>query len=176
VPLLDRPVLSVPDARSLLAETQADPLLYAATSLMLMAGARPMEATSVTVADYQPGAEASILLGRRRIRIAPTAARAVDAYLVTQDADPAEPLLLGLQDVGVLPRLMRAAAERAGVPAGVHSLRRAAIAAALEDGAPPAHIEAYFGIEKALDRKALVPLSAGFDAGMAATLEAAFGA
>ncbi|MFF1343939.1 hypothetical protein ACFVYT_39980 [Streptomyces sp. NPDC058290] len=173
MPLLDRPVLSAPDARALLAETKPDPLLYAATALMLLAGARPMEVVALKVAHYAPGAEPHLLLGERRIRIPGTAARAVDDYLATQDADHGEPLLLGVQDLGG-PRLLRTAAGRAAVQAGVHSLRRAGIAAALEDGAPPHHIEAYFGISKPLDRKALVPLREGYDPAMARTLKVAF--
>lgn len=176
MPLLDRPVLSTDEARALLAETRPDPLLEAAVALMLFVGARPMEAIAASVADFTPGAESQLRLGRRRIRIAPSAARALEGYLPTQDAAPEEPLLLGLQEVGTLPRLLRAAAGRAGVEAGMHSLRRAAIGAALDDGAPPLHLEAYFGIDKALDRKALLPLRDGYDAAMARTLEAAFGA
>lgn len=176
MPLLDRPALSTDEARVLLAETRKDPLLYAATSLMLLVSARRMEVIAASVGDFTPGVEPRLRLDRRDIRIATSAARAVEGYLATQDAAPDEPLLLGLQEVGALPRLLRAAAGRAGVDARVHSLRRAAIGAALEDGAPPSHIEAYFGISKALDRKALVPLREGYDAAMARTLEAAFGA
>jgi integrase len=176
VPLLDRPILSASEAQALVAETREDPLLYGAAVLMLLAGARPLEVTEAKVADYQPGSWSRLLLGRRGVCIAPTAARALDAYLATQDAGPEEPLLLGLQTVGVLPRLLRRAAKRAGVEVGIHMLRRAAIAAAWEDGAPPSHIEAYFGISKALDAKALVALPKGYDAAMARTLEAAFGA
>lgn len=175
MPLLDRPALSTDESRVLLAETRQDPLLHAAASLMLLVGARPMEAIAASVGDFTPGAEPRLRLGRRDIRMAPSAARAVEGYLATQVTAEEEPLLLGLQEVGTLPRLLRAAAGRAGVEAGVHSLRRAAIGAALEDGAPPRHLEAYFGIDKALDRKALVPLPDKYDLAMARTLEAAFG-
>jgi integrase len=181
VPLLDRPALSLPDAQALLAETRQDPLLYAATSLMLFAGARPQEAAEATIADYEPGVEPRIWLGQRwvtqrQIRIAPAAAHALDEYLATQDADPEEPLLLGLQRVNTMHDLVRRAALHAGVDAGAHSLRRAAIAAAWEDGAPASHIEAYFGISKALAPEALTALPDGYDAALARTLEAAFGA
>lgn len=181
MPLLDRPALSVDDARMLLAETRQDPLLHAAASLMLLAGARPQEAAEATIADYEPGTEPRIWLGQRwvtqrQVCIAPAAARALDEYLATQDADPEEPLLLGLQRVNTVHDLVRRAGVHAGVDAGAHSLRRAAIAAAWEDGAPAGHIEAYFGINKAVDPKALTSLPDGYDAAMARTLEAAFGA
>jgi integrase len=178
VPLLDhpiRPALSEGDARALLAETSADPLVHAAVSLMLLAGVRSTEVVRLAVVQYEPGPAPRLdVLGGRRIRIAPSAARAVDTYLASQDAEADEPLLLGVQ--GSLAKLVRRAADRAGVQAGVHSLRRAAIHAALADGAPPSHIEPYFGISKALDAKALVALPEGYDAAMARTLEAAFGA
>ncbi|OLZ72588.1 hypothetical protein AVW11_04130 [Streptomyces amritsarensis] len=171
---VQRPILAQPDARALLAATRVDPLLHAAVSVMLMAGLRPTEAARLTVADYAPGDEPRLrVVGGRHIQIARSAAVAMDAYLASQEAEPGEPLLLGLQEN--LPQLVRRAAEQVGVQAGVHSLRRAAIAAALEDNPPHSHIEAYFGINKALDRKALTPLPEGYDAGMAATLEAAFG-
>lgn len=181
MPLLDRPALSVDEARALLAETRRDPLLYAATSLMLFAGARPQEAAEATIADYEPGAEPRIWLGQRwvtqrQVCIAPAAARALDEYLATQDADPEEPLFLGLQEANVLPNLVRRAAVRAGVDAGVHSLRQAAVSAALYDGAPVAHIEAYFGIGKWADPVRPAGLPDGYDTAMARTLEAAFGA
>ncbi|MFJ8208076.1 hypothetical protein [Streptomyces sp. NPDC096033] len=176
MPLLDRPVLSVTDAQRLLAETQGDPLLCAAATLMLLAGARGGEVTAAAVADYEPAEQSYMLLGERRICIAPTAARAVNAYLATQDARPEEPLLLGLQRAGVLPRLLRRAADRAGLEMRMYDLRRGAIAAAWEDGAPEAHVNAYFGVGKALAPNALVPLRKGYDVAIARTLEAAFGA
>jgi integrase len=177
VPLLDRaarPVLSEAEARALLAETVADPLVHAAVALMLMAGVRATEVGRLTVAQYEPGPTPRLdVLGDRRIRIAPSAARAVDAYMASQQAAADEPLLLGVQ--AHLAKLVRRAAGRARVEAGVHSLRRAAIYAALADGAPPTHIEAYFGIPKRLDAKALTALPEGYDLAMARTLEAAFG-
>ncbi|MBT2477668.1 hypothetical protein [Streptomyces sp. ISL-94] len=180
MPLLDRPTLSVSDASALLAETRSDALLHAAASLMLLAGARPQEVSEARVADYQPGAEPRIWLGQRwislrQIRIAPAAARAIDEYLATQDTDPEEPLLIGLQSVNEVHNLVRLAAVRAGVDAGAHSLRQAAIAAALYDGAPPRHIEAYFGMNKSLDPVQPAGVPEGYDVAMARTLEAAFG-
>ncbi|MFE2850538.1 hypothetical protein ACFXJO_05320 [Streptomyces lavendulae] len=181
MPLLDRPTLSVQDAHLLLNETRDDPLLFAAASLMLFAGARPSEVGEVKVFDYEPGAAARIWLGRRweglrQISIAPSAARAIDSYLAAQDAAADEPLFLGLQGADMLPKHVRWAATRAGVDAGVHSLRQAAIAAALYDGAPVAHIEAYFGIGKWVDPDQPAGVPEGYDVAMARTLEAAFGA
>lgn len=180
MPLLDRPALSIDEACALLAETRQDPLLYAAVSLMLLAGARPREVADATVADYEPEA-ARIWLGRRwgglrQIRIAPSASRTINAYLAAQDTDPEEPLLLGIQGTSTLHNLLRRTTVRAGVDAGVHSLRQAAIAAALYDGAPVSHIEAYFGIGKFVDPVQPAGVSEGYDAAMARTLEAAFGA
>ncbi|KIF07516.1 hypothetical protein PL81_01515 [Streptomyces sp. RSD-27] len=175
MPLLDRPILSAVEARLFLAATREDPLLYTAAALMLLVGARGGEVTALTIADYEPGTESRLLLEGRRIRIAPTAARAVDAYLAKQEAAPEEPLLPGLQKTGVLPRLLRRAADRASVEMRMYDLRRAAVAAAWEDGAPSAHIHAYFGVGKALASNAQVPLPEGYDAAMARTLEAAFG-
>ena len=37
-----------------------------------------------------------------------------------------------------------------------------------------AHIEAYFGVSKGLDRKTLVEVREGYDKGIAAVLESAF--
>ncbi|WP_412079059.1 tyrosine-type recombinase/integrase [Streptomyces xanthophaeus] len=180
MPLLDRPTLSADEARALLAETREDLPLYAAVSLMLFAGARPGEAGGATVADYEPKS-ARIWLGQRwgglrQVRIAPSAARAIDTYLAAQDADPEEPLFLGLQGANELPNLVRWAALRAGVDAGVHSLRQAAIAAALYDGAPVSHIEAYFGIGKWVDPVQPAGVPEGYDAAMARSLEVAFAA
>ncbi|MFK0045549.1 hypothetical protein ACIQU4_15750 [Streptomyces sp. NPDC090741] len=181
MPLLDRPALSVDEARVLRAETCRDLLLYAATSLMLLGGARPREVGEAVVSDYESGGAARIWLGRRwgglrQVCIAPSAARAIDAYLTTQDADPDEPLFLGLQETSTLHDLVRWAAVRAGVDAGVHSLRQAAIAAALYDGAPVSHIEAYFGIGKWVDPVRPAGVPEGYDVAMARTLEAVFGA
>ncbi|MFE2164905.1 hypothetical protein ACFXB3_07495 [Streptomyces sp. NPDC059447] len=180
MPLLDRPALSVPDAQQLLAETREDPLLHAAASLMLFAGARPTEVNEAKVTDYAPGAAARIWLGRRweglrQICIAPSAVHAIDAYLATQDADTEEPLFLGVQQAHTLSNLIRGAAVRAGVDAGVHSLRQAAIAAALYDGTPVSHIEAYFGVGKWVDPVQPAGLPEGYDVAMARTLETAFG-
>lgn len=180
MPLLDRPALSVSDVQLLLAETRDDLLLHAATSLMLFAGARPTEVGEVAVADYEPD-EARIWLGRRweglrQIRMARSAASAIDAYLAAQDADPGEPLFLGLQQVNTVHELVRRAAVRAGVDAGGHSLRSAAVAAALYDGALVSHIEAYFGIGKWVDPVQPAGLPDGYDVAMARTLEAAFDA
>ena len=174
MPLLDRPTLSAEDACRLLAECRQDAALYAGVSLMLLAGLRPGEVDRLTVADYEPGPEPCLDVDGRRIRIAPSAARALDAYLGLEDTEPGEPLLMGVQ--GHLQMLASHAAARADVRARVHDLRRAAMNAVLEDGAPMAHIEAYFGIGKALDREGLVPLPEGYDAAVARSLEAAFGA
>lgn len=179
--LVDRPVLSTPDARALLTHTRDsdDPLLHAAASLLLLAGLRPREVEELHVADYTPGAEPQLSTGSpgspRRIRLAPSAAGALDLYLAGQDTEPEEPLLMGLQPV-FLVQLVRRAAEAAGVSVGAPGLRQAAIAAALEDGTPVPHIQAYFGLGKTPGRRELVPVPEGYDAGIAAVLEATFAA
>jgi integrase len=176
-PLVQRPILSGADGRAVLAATRDDPLVHASTALMLLAGLRPGEVSDLQVRDYEAGEQRLTVGGARRprtIRIAPSAADAVDTYLEGQDAAPGEPLLLaGLQGVKVV-TLFSAAMRRAGVDARVHDLRRAAMAAVLEDGAPVQHLEAYFGITKSTARKDLTPVREGYDEGIAALLEAEF--
>lgn len=105
-------------------------------------------------------------------------AAAVDAYLEGQETEPGEPLLLGLRPGGrdqFLPQVFRNAMRRADLDVSVHDLRRAAVAAVVDDGTPVRHVEAYFGISKTgSDRKDLVPLRNDYDRGIAATLEQAF--
>ncbi|MFF7411695.1 tyrosine-type recombinase/integrase [Streptomyces lydicus] len=175
-PLLQRPILSGADGRAVLAATRDDPLVHASAALMLLAGLRPQEAVELRVRDYSPGERRLCVGGARRprtIRIAPSAAAAVDTCLEGQDAAPGEPLLAGLQGVKVV-TLFSAAMRRAGLDARVHDLRRAAMAAVLQDGAPVQHLEAYFGIAKPPGRKDLVSVREGYDEGIATVLEAEF--
>lgn len=175
-PLLQRPILSGADGRAVLAATRHDPLVHASTALMLLAGLRPGEVSDLQVRDYEAGEQRLTVGGVRRprtIRIAPSAADAVDTYLEGQDTTPDEPLLVGLQGVKVV-TLFSAAMRRAGLDARVHDLRRAAMAAVLQDGAPVQHLEAYFGIAKSAARKDLTPVRDGYDEGIATVLEAEF--
>lgn len=179
-----RPMLSASTARAALAATEDDLLLHAASSLLLLAGLRSGEATTLVVEDWQPGDDPRLAVRGlrtapdRTIRVAPTAAAAVDAYLAGQDAEPGEPLLLGLRPGGrgqFLPALFRDAMLRAGLEVSVHDLRRAAVAEVVADGTPVGHVEAYFGISKADEgRKDPAPLRDGYDRGIAAVLEQAF--
>lgn len=178
---LERPILSVSTARAALDATKHDVLLHAGTSLMLLAGLRPTEVTGLLVRDWEPGEDPKVTVGterrQRTIRVAPSAAAAVDGYLAGQAVDPDEPLLLGLRPAGVpdvLHRVFRDAARAAYLDVGVHDLRRAAVAAALEDGASMRHVEAYFGLSKTEARTDLAPLRDGYDVGIVAALEAAF--
>lgn len=177
--LIGRPILPTADARALLAGTRDsdDQLLHAAVSLLLLAGLRPGEAEELRVRDYTPGVAPQLRVGgaarHRQIRLAPSAAGALDLYLAGQDAEPEEFLLAGLQRV-LLVQLVRRAAKHIDVEAGVADLRQTAIAAALEDGAPVHHVRTYFGVPKAPGRKDLLVVPGGYDAGIAAALEAAF--
>ncbi|WP_329167129.1 site-specific integrase (plasmid) [Streptomyces sp. NBC_01717] len=170
--------LSIEVAREALAATADDVLLQAGTRLMLVAGLRRGEVQALQVRDWQPGEDPRLTIRdgccERTIRIAPSAAVLLDGYRAGQTADADEPLLLGLEREGALPRLFGNAMRRAGLKVGVHDLRHAAIAAALEDGTPMSHIEAYFGLEKAETRKDLMPVREGYDRGIAAALEASF--
>lgn len=177
MPLIVRsPVLSIEDARALLAALSREGQLqaHAAASLMLLAGLRFGEVRRLTVGQYEAGQEPWLDVdGQRRIPIAPSAAAAVDAWLVAAPAADDE-LLIDSGYGGALGRLFASRAEKEGIEATVHSLRQVAIMAAWMDGCPGSHVDAYFGINKTLDRKELVPLRDGYDAAMARTLEAAF--
>src|SRR2546430_10935980 len=172
-------------ARAAIEATKDDALLHAAASLLLLAGLRSGEAGTVRVRDWAPGADPKLPVrglradpGVRTIRVAATAAAAVDAYLAGEEAEPDEPLLLGLKPAGIplfLPKLFRDAMRSAGLDVTVHDLRRAAVAAVAEVGTPMTQIEAYFGISKTdAGRKDLVPVREDYDRGIAAALERAF--
>lgn len=177
---LGRPPLTAPTARAALDATKGDVLLHAGTSLMLLAGLRPSEAVGLLVRDWAPGDDPRLTVRterrQRTIRIAPTAAAVIDAYLGDQETEPDEPLLLGLK-VGAIPHLLHQvfaeAMRRADLDVRVHDLRRTAMAAVLEDGAPVAHIAAYFGLSKLLEQKTPPPQE-GYDVGIAAILETTF--
>ncbi|MFD8545695.1 tyrosine-type recombinase/integrase [Streptomyces sp. NPDC059649] len=175
-PRLRRPILTSAEGRAALAATRDDPLVHAGAALMLLAGLRPQEVSELRVQDYTLGEQRLRVGGARRsrtIRIAPSATAAVDAYLEDQDTAPDEPLLVGLQGVKVV-TLFSAAMRRATLNVRVGDLRRAAMAAVMEDGAPVQQLEAYFGISKPPARKDLVPVREGYDAGIAAVLETEF--
>jgi integrase len=156
--------------------------LYAATSLMLFAGLRCGEATSLLVRDWAPGADPKLTVRGlrppegRTIRVAPSAAAAIDGYLAGEETEPDEPLLIGLRPNGIphfLPKVFRDAMRRAGLDVSVHDLRRAAEAAVLEDGTPVAHVDAYFGMSKAAGQPPTSPPE-GYDRGIAEVLERTF--
>lgn len=179
-----RPILPTSVARAAVEATKDDPLLYAASSLMLLAGLRCGEATSLLVRDWSRGKDPKLTVRGlrmpegRTIRVAPSAATAIDAYLAGEEAEPDEPLLIGLRPNGIphfLPKVFRDAMRRAGLDVSVHDLRRAAEAAVLEDGTPVAHVAAYFGMSKAADEQlTLVP--DGYNRGIAVVLERTFAA
>ncbi|MFG2412255.1 hypothetical protein [Streptomyces goshikiensis] len=178
MPLLDRLPLSIPVARAVLPSVEHDPMLHAGVALMLLVGLRPGEVSRLTVADYEPGPEPHITVdGDRRIRIAPSAAAALDAYLGDQETEPDEPLLPGFdqQHGNMMRRVFTEKTMQARLHVSMHDLRQVAMRAALEDGAPVAHIEAYFGTDK-IGHLRTDDLTPGFDAAMARTLEVAFGA
>lgn len=175
-PRLQRPILTSTQGRAVLAATRDDPLVHAGATLMLLAGLRPQEAADLYVSDYEPG-ERRLRPGSERnprtIRIAPSAAAALDAYLDGQDATPDGHLLHGLRGVKAV-TLFAATMRQAGLSARVHDLRRAAMATVLDDGTPMQHVQQYFGLAKSTARTELVPVREGYDAGIAAVLEAEF--
>lgn len=171
-------ILPVTEARAVLATARQDVLVHAGVALLLLAGLRPSEVEALRVRDYERGDGGPRLRTGtdrhpRAIRIAPSAGAAVDAYLAAQDTDPEDFLLPELRTTRLV-QLVRGTAEAAGVSAGVHDLRRAAVAVVLEDGAPVAHVEGYFGMGKAPVRTDLVPVRSGYDAGIAGVLERTF--
>ncbi|HMG63267.1 MAG TPA: tyrosine-type recombinase/integrase [Streptosporangiaceae bacterium] len=173
---VERPLPTRLDARRVLAETRRDPLLYTSVSLLLFTGVRAGEVTSLAVGDYAPGSRRLAVGGvryPRTITIAPTAAGALDGYLGGEETAPDEPLLLGMRRGWLYP-LLKEAADRAGVTAGMHDLRRAAIAAVIEAGRPADEVQAYFGLSVPLAANALTALPAGWDAQVASSLETAF--
>lgn len=176
-PIVDRPIPTAAELTALRNATEQDPLLHATTTLLIYTGARPTEAAELLVRDYTPGAEPALRLGAssgsglRTIRIARTAATALDSYLAGQNTDSDEPLLLGIQNGQCIRMLHRLSAGR---ELRVHDLRRAAIAAALADGTPTRFVNAYFGMSKAADANALVSLPDGYDTGIADVLDATY--
>ncbi|GAB2882188.1 hypothetical protein GCM10027074_58180 [Streptomyces deserti] len=178
-----KPLLPVSVARAALDATRNDQLLYAGTSLLLLAGLRRDEATGLLVGDWSSGMDPRVTIRQRRqartIRVAATAAAAVDACLEAEEAELDEPLLLGLKSAGnsyLLSRLFQGRMRNAGLNVRTHDLRRAAIAAVVQDGTPTVHVEAYFGLSKAALGTQLVPTPEGFDREIAALLEATFAA
>jgi integrase len=182
VRILERPLVKPSVARAAVEETRDDPLLYAGVSLMLLAGLRPSEVTSLLVRDWSPGDDPQLTVGGvrrpRTIRVAQSAADRIEDYLGDEETAPEEPLLLGLKTQGIphmVHRVFQDRMQQAQLGVDAHDLRRAAIATVLEDGAPMQHVEAYFGISKTdLVGKQLVPLRDGYDRGIAAVLEETF--
>lgn len=178
MPITEHPILAAADARAVLTYSGRDAALHAGVSLMLLVGLRASEVTGLRVSQYAPGPQARVHVGTdrhsRTIRIAPSAARALDTYLATQRTDPHDYLLPELGTTRVV-QMVRGVAAAAGISAGVHDLRRAAWAAVLEDGTPVWHAEAYFGRNGARPRqKDHVPLPEGYDAAISGVLEQAF--
>lgn len=176
---VDRPPLAVADARRVFAASREDATAHAAVALLLLAGLRPQEAETQRTHDYDP--EPRLRTGAprrwRTIRIAPSAGAAVTAYLAMTVETPGVlmfPRLQSRRSVSPLVQLVRATARSVGVDAGVHCLRRAAVAEVLRHGLPMAHVERYFGVAKAPGRKELVPVPEGYDAEIAAILERTF--
>lgn len=175
-----KPLFSVAAMRAALDATRGDQLLYAGTSLLLLAGLRRDEATGVLVGDWSPGTDPQVTIrGRqeRTIRVATTAAAAVDACLEGVESEAEEPLLLGLKTAGnpyQISRLFRARMRECGLNLHIYDLRRAAIAAVVRHGTPLAHINAYFGLLKVATSNQLVPVPEGYDRDIASLLEAAF--
>ncbi|MCQ6250928.1 tyrosine-type recombinase/integrase [Streptomyces malaysiensis] len=177
--MLTTDIIPAADARAVLAQSRGNALAHAGVALLLLAGLRPGEVEALRVADYERGGDGArlrtgALRHPRGIRIASSAAAALDAYLATQAGVDEEDFLLPELRTTRLVQLVRGSAAAAGVQAGVHDLRKAAVAAVLEDGAPVSHVEAYFGMSKAPGRKDLVPVRDGYDAGIADVLEHAF--
>lgn len=175
---IDHPLPTRLDARRVLAETSRDHLLHTSVTLLLYTGIRMAEAAALTVGDYTPGAR-TLAVGPlrypRTITIAPTTAAALDAELAGEEAAIGEQLLLGMRREWLYP-LLRDAADRAGVTARMHDLRRAAMAAVIEGGHSPTEVGAYFGVGTSTPGDVLTGLRAGWDARIADTLEAAFAA
>lgn len=160
----NRPALPVEACRKVWAQA-TDARTRATLGLLLLAGLRVCEVQQLHVADYIPP---RLRVGDRRprtIAVAPSCAGALEA-LPLHDG----PLLLPEASTTRLVTLVRAGARQAGVEAGVHDLRHAAIAAAIDDGTPIAQVQAYFGITRGIP----AGLRQGWDRGVAAGLEAAF--
>lgn len=176
-PILDRPIPTAAELTALRAAAEHDPLMHATITLLVYTGARPTEAAELLVRDYTPGAKPTLRVGAssrsglRTIRIARTAAAALDSYLAGQTTNADEPLLLGIQNGQCIRMLHRLSAGR---ELRVHDLRRAAISAALAGGTPIRFVTAYFGMSKGADANALVGLPDGYDTEIAAALDATY--
>lgn len=175
--LSTRPLLPVADARAVLARARddEDPEVYAGVALLLLAGLRPREVEELRVGSYRPVTRqlTPITVQPRTIRIAASAAAAVDTHLATQALDPEDYLLPGMRSTRLV-QLVRRVAAAAGVEAGVHELRSVAMKVVLDDGTPVRHIEVYFGVTKAPGRKDLLAVREGYDMGIADVLESTF--
>lgn len=177
--LTHRPTPSAADCTALVGAAATAPLLSAALTTALFTGIRAGELLALRVVDYTPGGHATFTVptgkygGHRIIRIAPTASRALDAYLDREITEPEEPLLMVGQHQ-LFAHLVRATAERAGVDVGVHDLRRAAMEAAIRAGLPDYVIAAYFGTSRPPHAHDLAPLRSGWDEPVVEALEGAF--
>ncbi|MFF5304756.1 hypothetical protein ACFY5F_35895 [Streptomyces sp. NPDC013161] len=173
--------LSISVARAALESTRRTPLLYAATSLLLLAGLRRNETTRLLRNDWQSGNDPRVTVrGQRkvrRIRVAAGVAEAVEAQLIGAVIKPTESLLPGLHAASApyrLSQLFQARMREESLHVTVSDLRRAAIAAAIESGTPLAHIREYFGLSRVVKREELPRIPEGFDRRIAALLEEKF--
>lgn len=171
----ERPLPTRLDARRILAECGRDVVLHTAATVLMYTGIRVGELTALKIHDYDPTARTlavGTLRHPRTITIARSAAAALDAYLEGGETAAEEPLIMGLPRKWMYP-LLQEAAQRAGVEAGVHDLRRAAMAAAVDADRSIREVQAYFGVSAALITEDLVPLRDGWDREVAEALERA---
>jgi integrase len=86
-------ILRATDARAVFSQARADALAHAGVGLLLLAGLRPAEVEALRAADYIAGADGPRLRTGafrhpRTIRIAPSAAAALEVYLaVSREAE-----------------------------------------------------------------------------------------
>jgi integrase len=143
-------------------------------SPLAYAGLRPAELTGLMMVDYDP-AGSTLRVGAvrspRTIRIARSAAEALDAYLAVDVTEPDETLLMGLHRAALREFLFRASAV-VGVSLRSHDLRKAAIGAAVAARLPRDQVTAYFGFSAGRPA-GIVPVQDG-GAAVAAVLERAF--
>lgn len=174
--LTDRTPLTRSQAHAIYTQAADDPSAHALVALMLLAGLRPHEVETLRVADW-PGDSLRLRVGTprhpRSIVVSPTVAAAITAALEGEVTDP-EDFLLPAARTTRLVSLVRAVARQAGIEAGVHDLRHAAIRAAFEAQLPPAWICAYFGTTDHDAAHRLAALPNGWGGAVAGALEEAF--
>ena len=153
----NRAALPIDDARVVWQAAARDGRARAPVGLLLLAGLRPRE---VAVARWD-----GLLLrvAGRRVPVGRVCAAALDACPPTEG-----PLLPRLTAVPLV-QLTRATCRQAGIEAGAHDLRHAAIRAAFDAKLPAEWICAYFGTAPAR-----TPLPTGWDDTVATVLEDTF--